>query len=132
MTVRRALLPLLLATAMAAILPALLAAQAPPAGSRVLRGQVLDEHEKAVATAIVHLKNLTSDDELSVVTDKEGRYQFNDLDSKVDYEVYAEWHGQKSKTRSISQFDTRKRIFINLRLEPAKNEKDESEKKDKD
>lgn len=86
---------------------------------RVVRGQVLDADGKEVPNAIVHLKNTTTDDVLSVVTDKEGRYRFSEVDKKVDYEIRAEWRDQKSRVRKISQFDTRDLVTINLVLEPA-------------
>lgn len=114
--------------------PLLAGAVAQQESKRTIRGQVLDPDGKAVASAIVHLKNLSGKTELSVVTDKEGRYQFNDLDKKTDFEIYAEWQEQKSRPRKISQFDTRERITLNLSLEPAKkaNEepKDQEQKKD--
>lgn len=94
---------------------------------RLVRGQVLDEEGKAVENAIVHLKNLNNRAVLSVVTDKDGRYRFNDVDKKIDYEILAEWREQKSRTRRISQFDTRDIVTINLPLEPA----EESDEKDK-
>lgn len=117
--------------ALAALL--LLGALAVPAQgtSRTIRGQVLDENDKAVATTIVHLKNLGNKEQLSVVTDKEGRYQFNDVDMKADHELYAEWREQRSRTRTISQFDTRTRITVNLKLEPAKKSESAASKEEK-
>lgn len=99
---------------------------------RLVRGQVLDANGKEVENAIVHLKNVSTSEVLSVVTDKEGRYRFNDVDKKMDFQIYAEWRDQKSRTRKISQFDTRDIVTINLSLEPEEKsgEKDRS-KKDK-
>jgi len=101
---------------------------------RLVRGQVLDEEGKAVENAIVHLKNLNNRAVLSVVTDKDGRYRFNDVDKKIDYEIFAEWREQKSRTRRISQFDTRDIVTINLPLEPAgeSDEKDKSKEEKKE
>ena len=109
-------------------------ALAQPSSTRVVRGQVLDENNKAVENAIVRLKNLSTKKELSVVSDKEGRYQFNDVDMKVDHEIQAEWRQQKSRTRKVSQFDTRPKVTINLPLEAPKEttgkDKPKEEKKD--
>lgn len=103
---------------------------------RTLQGQVLDESDKALATAIVRLKNMTTKEETTVVTNKEGRYQFAGLDAKVDYELYAESGEQKSRLRKVSQFDPRERIVINLKLMPAEKARGEAgvkeEKKEKD
>lgn len=98
-------------------------ALAQQSSTRRVLGQVLDENNKAVENAIVRLKNLSTKKELSVVSDKEGRYQFNDVDMKVDHEIQAEWRQQKSRTRKVSQFDTRPKVTINLPLEPPKETK---------
>jgi len=97
---------------------------------RVVRGQVLDQDDKAVVTAIVHLKNTSSKEQFSVATDKEGRYQFNDVDMKSDYEIYAEQGEQKSRLRKISLFDTRSIVRINLQLEPEKEKDKDKDKKE--
>lgn len=97
---------------------------------RIVRGQVLDQNDKAVATAVVHLKNISTKEQLSVATDKEGRYQFNDVDMKSDYEIYAERGEQKSRLRKISLFDTRPIVRINLQLEPEKDKDKEKDKKE--
>jgi hypothetical protein len=47
------------------------------------------------------------------------------VDKKVDYEIYAEWRAQKSRTRKVSQFDTRTIITINLPLEPPEDSGEE-------
>lgn len=109
-----------------------------PAGaqqeSRLVRGQVLSEDGKTVEGAIVHLKNLNTKEVLSVVTDKEGRFRFSDVDKKIDHEIHAEWREQRSRARKISQFDTRDIVTINLPLEPAEDsgekEKPGDEKKE--
>lgn len=109
-----------------------LTAGAQPGSQRAVLGQVLDKNGKAVARAIVHLKNTTTKEQVTVVTNKEGRYRFNDLKMREDYEIYAEADQRKSPTRKISQFDTRERVVINLRFPaPEKAEsKDEEEGKE--
>ena len=107
-----------------------LAVAAQTAGKRTILGQVLDENDKAVATAIVHLKNTTTKEELTMVTNKEGRYQFVDLPVKNDYELYAERGEQKSPTRKVSQFDSRERIVVNLKLQPPEKTPPKAEQKD--
>jgi len=101
--------------------------------TRTVRGQVLDENEKPVERAVVHLTNLGTKKRLSVATDKEGRYQFNDVSRKDDFELMAEFGERKSRTRKLSQFDSRPLVFIHLKLEPAKEpESDKSKKDDED
>lgn len=98
--------------------------------SRIVRGQVLDENNKPVRMAIVYLTQANTKKQWSVVTDKEGRYQFNDVNMKADYKIHAEWRRQKSRARSISQFDTRPLVTVNLRLKPAKKSEEKEEQKE--
>jgi protocatechuate 3,4-dioxygenase beta subunit len=113
---------------LAALLANALLVTAQPASKRLILGQVLDPKGKAVASAIVYLKNSTTKEQLTVVTNKDGRYQFTALDMKEDYEIYAESGELKSRTRKVSQFDTRDRIVINLNLQAAEESKKEEKK----
>lgn len=118
----------MLLTATLLLLSATGQAQAP--SKRTVLGQVLDENDKVAPTAVVHLINLSTKEHLTAVTDKQGRYQFNAVDMKADFQIYAERGEQKSPTRRISQFDTRTRVVVNLKLEPAKKSEENQEKKD--
>jgi hypothetical protein len=44
-------------------------------------------------------------------------YRFPELDPNVDYEIYAQFKGQKSDTKAVSQFDDHKQINIVLRID---------------
>ena len=39
------------------------------------------------------------------------------LSPNVDYEVYAQYQGKKSDTKTVSQFDSRAQVNINLRID---------------
>ena len=124
----RALCFCALVAAAAILAPATLAQEST---TRTVRGQVLDENDKPVERALVYLTNLGSKKRLSVVTDKEGRYQFNEVSRKEDFELVAEAGERKSRPRKLSQFDSRALVFLHLKLEPAKEKESESkEKKD--
>ena len=47
--------------------------------------------------------------------DPDRSYRFSAL-SNVDYEVYAEYNGARSNTKTLSGFDTRAQANITLRL----------------
>jgi hypothetical protein len=98
---------------------------------RTVRGQVLDEKGDAVVGAIVNLKNKQTDETLTVTAGSEGRYQFNNVDMKTDFKLYAEFEGRKSQERTISQFDTRTTAVYNLRLESAKDQETKAKEKEK-
>ncbi len=89
-------------------------------GTRVIKGQVLDENGKPVAGAVVRLKDKTTKKEVSVATNQNGRYRFNGVKLRSDYRIHAQKAKQRSRSRGISQTDTRTEIFMHLRLQPPK------------
>jgi uncharacterized protein YejL (UPF0352 family) len=87
---------------------------------RTVRGVVSDKAETPVPTSVVFLKNMRTNTVRSYIADNEGNYRFSGLDPNVDYEVHAEKDGAKSQTRTVSSFDSRKDIILNLKLEKHK------------
>jgi hypothetical protein len=97
-----------------------LAAHAAPdkkdkAQGRLLYGKVLDQQDNPVAGAIVYLTNTRTHAVKTYIVSQEGTYRFPGL-STVDYEVYAQFNGHKSDTKSVSQFDDRPQVYIDLRI----------------
>jgi hypothetical protein len=84
------------------------------AEGRLLYGKVLDQQDNPVAGAIVYLTNTHA--VKTYIVGPEGTYRFPGL-STVDYEVYAQYNGHKSDTKSVSQFDDRPQVYIDLRIE---------------
>lgn len=88
---------------------------------RTVRGVVEDKSsENPVASAVVFLKNTRTNAVRSYIADEQGNYRFSGLDPNVDYEIHAEKDGAKSGTRTVSSFDSKKEIVINLKLEKRK------------
>ena len=88
---------------------------------RTVRGVVVDKStESPVPSAVVFLKNTRTNAVRSYIADEEGNYRFSGLDPNVDYEIHAEKDGAKSPTRTVSSFDNKKEIVINLKLEKKK------------
>jgi hypothetical protein len=56
----------------------------------------------------------------SYISDDAGNYRFSGLDPNVDYEIHAEKDGAKSQTRTISSFDSKKEIVLNLKIDKKK------------
>jgi len=88
---------------------------------RTVRGVVADKSEKPIQNSVVFLKNLRTNVVLSHFTDDQGSYQFAGLDPNADYEVHAEFEGQKSAARTVSPLDSRKEITMNLKIDRKKN-----------
>jgi hypothetical protein len=53
----------------------------------------------------------------SYIIGPDGAYHFPELSPNIDYEVYAQYKGQKSETKTVSQFDDRKIVNIILRID---------------
>jgi Carboxypeptidase regulatory-like domain len=87
---------------------------------RTVRGVVLDKAESPVATAVVFLKNTRTNAVRSYIADESGNFRFSGLDPNADYELHAEKDGAKSPTRTVSSFDSRKEIVVNLKIDKKK------------
>lgn len=90
------------------------------AASRVVQGRVIDAQEKPQANAVVYLQNEKSLEVRTYITTEDGNYRFGQLGSDVDYQLWAKFQSSKSKTRSISSFDSKKQFNFDLKLEPSK------------
>ncbi len=88
---------------------------------RTVRGVVADKSsDDPVPSAVVFLRNTRTNAVRSYIANEEGNYRFSGLDPNVDYEIHAEKDGAKSATRTISSFDNKKDIVLNLKLEKKK------------
>src|SRR5258706_10166423 len=86
---------------------------------RSLQGQVMGHQDAPLGEAVVYLKNTKTLAVRTVYADNNGQYSFNALSPTVDYEVYAEYNGKKSETRTLSTFDSRAKANINLHVDVA-------------
>ena len=87
---------------------------------RTVHGVVLDKSENLISESVVFLKNTRTNVVRSSYTDNTGKYRFSGLDPNADYEIHAEKEGTKSSTHTISSFDSRKDISLNLKIEKKK------------
>ena len=87
---------------------------------RTVRGIVTDKSDKPIQNSVVFLKNVRTNVVLSHFSDEQGSYRFSGLDPNVDYEIHAEAEDQKSATRTVTSFDSRKEITLNLKLDRKK------------
>jgi hypothetical protein len=86
------------------------------AQGRLLYGKVLDQQDNPVVNAVVYLTNMRTHAVKTYIVGQEGTYRFPGL-STVDYEVYAQYNGHKSDTKSVSQFDDRPQVYIDLKID---------------
>ncbi len=84
---------------------------------RMLTGKVLDKRDNPVIDAVVYLSNTRTHAVKTYIVGPDGTYRFPELAPNVDYEIYAQYKGQKSDTKAVSQFDDHKQINIVLRID---------------
>jgi Carboxypeptidase regulatory-like domain len=84
---------------------------------RLLTGKVFNHQNQSLPDAIVYLTDTRTREVKTYIVSSNGTYSFPALSPNVDYEIYAEYKGHKSDTKTLSQFDDRSYVTINLRVD---------------
>src|SRR6266849_785150 len=84
---------------------------------RLLTGKVIDHQDNPLAGAVVYISNTRTRAVKTYIVGQDGTYRFPALSPNIDYEVYAQYNGRKSDTKTVSQFDNRQQVNINLRID---------------
>jgi hypothetical protein len=79
-------------------------------------GEVVNSQGAKLSQAVVHLKNKSTLEVKTRISDGEGKYVFRGLDRDTDYEVHAEYQGASSASRNVSHFDDRDEIYLVLEI----------------
>jgi hypothetical protein len=87
---------------------------------RTIEGQVHDRNDQPLKGAIVYLKDSRSLAIKSFISDEGGVFHFGQLSQNTDYELYAEFHGKRSKAKNISSFDSKNDFNFILKIETDK------------
>src|SRR5580700_10205169 len=87
---------------------------------RVVHGLVGDKDENPIPSSVVYLVNVKTQAVKTSFADDKGQYRFSGLDPNVDYEIHAEHEDFTSSTRTISSFDSRRDIEVNLKVTKKK------------
>jgi hypothetical protein len=85
---------------------------------RLLFGKVLDPQDNPLPDAIVYVTNTRTRAVKTYIVGPDGTFRFPALSTAVDYEVYAQYKGKKSDTKSVSQFDDRSQVYLDLKVNP--------------
>jgi hypothetical protein len=83
---------------------------------RLLFGKVLDPQDNPLPDAVVYLTNTRTRSVKTYIVGPDGTYRFPALSTAIDYEVYAQYKGHKSDTKSVSQFDDRSQVYLDLKV----------------
>jgi len=84
---------------------------------RLLTGRVVDKQDAPLGSSVVYLANTRTRAVKTFIVGADGMYRFPALSPNVDYEVYAQFKDRKSDTKTVSQFDTRPTVNINLKID---------------
>ncbi|MFZ3342612.1 MAG: carboxypeptidase-like regulatory domain-containing protein [Terriglobales bacterium] len=115
----------LLGLAFAALLPAPVAAAPQLFGrepkkedkTRLLTGKVIDGSDGPLPNAVVYLTNTHDHSVKTYIVGPEGTFRFPALQPTIDYEVYAQFDKRRSHTKTVSQFDNRTQVYIDLKID---------------
>lgn len=84
---------------------------------RLLTGKVVDRQDAPLANAVVYVTDTRTHAVKTYIVGEDGVYRFPALAANVDYEVYAQANGKASDTKRVSQFDDRKVITVQLKID---------------
>jgi hypothetical protein len=84
---------------------------------RLLFGKVLDPQDNPLPDAVVYVTNTRTRAVKTYIVGSDGTYRFPALSTSVDYEVYAQYKSHRSDTKSVSQFDDRSQVYIDLKID---------------
>ena len=84
--------------------------------TRLLTGKLLDSGDSPLPNAVVYLTDTHTRSVKTYIVGPDGSFRFPALQPTIDYEVYAQYNDHKSGTKTVSQFDDRKQVDINLKI----------------
>lgn len=84
--------------------------------TKTLQGKVLGSGDAPLAGAIVYLEDSKTNEIRSFISTSDGSYRFGQLSPDTDYQVWAQYKTEKSPTKPISSYDSRKQVTIDLHI----------------
>ena len=87
---------------------------------KVVEGKVVNSNNLPQGGAIVYLRNGKTTDIKSFISTADGSYRFGQLSGDIDYQIWAEFQGRKSPTKTISSFDSKKLLDYQLKVDTGK------------
>lgn len=92
-------------------------AQARGPKERIVKGKVTNKDGAPVKGAVVYLRDDRTSSVKSAISTDDGTYRFVQLSQGVDYDLWAQIDQKKSKTKSISSFDSKNEFNLDLQID---------------
>ncbi len=86
---------------------------------KTVNGKVEDAADHPLNGAIVYLQDVRTMDVRSYITEADGVYRFGGISADDDYKLWAELQDKKSGAKTISSYDPKKSLLINLHIQTA-------------
>jgi hypothetical protein len=87
---------------------------------KTLQGKVFGNGDVALSGAIVYLQDSKANSIRSFIATQDGSYRFGQISPDIDYTVWAKFKEAKSPSKTVSSFDSRKDITIDLHIKVDK------------
>jgi hypothetical protein len=87
---------------------------------RTIEGVVCSKEGAPIQGAVVYLQDSKSLTVKSYLSDAQGNFHFRQLSMGADFDLWAELNGKRSKTKSISQFNSKTDLNFKLKLPMSK------------
>lgn len=84
--------------------------------TRTLSGTVYGSNNTPISGAIVYLQDSKTNGIRSFFSTSDGGYRFGPLSSDADYRVWARYKNVTSSKKTISSYDTRTNIVVDLHI----------------
>jgi hypothetical protein len=84
---------------------------------RTVQGRILDRGGAALKGATVFLKDGRTLAVRSYIAADDGGYRFAQLSPNTDYQLWAESDGKKSSVKTISSFDSKQQVTMDLKID---------------
>jgi hypothetical protein len=91
------------------------AAVAQNTAARSVEGKVYTQ-SSPTSSAVVYLQDTKTNNIKSFISTQDGSYRFGQLSSDIDYQLWAEYKGKKSDRKTVSSFNSKKQLVIDLHI----------------